>query len=394
MKLRTLYFGILFIVSLCFIRCTEPFKLVTQSFQDALVVEATITNELKHQEIKLSRTYALESENQALETNANVRIEDSNNNLYNFHETQSGVYQSNDLFQAVEGVSYQLLISTTDGKKYSSSKEYLPTKVDIDKVYTELVTKDGEEGIQVLVDSKAGSGDANFFRYEYEEAYKIVTPAYSPYDMVFSNVTNDGTDYTINFVLKSVDGSVCYGTNNSTNIILTSSNSSTENKVLSFPLRFIPIDDAKIGNRYSILVKQYVQSAEAYNFYKVLRDLGTDASVLVDNQPGFVQGNMFSQHDPNEKVIGFFDVSSVTVSNRLYFNYEDFELDPPPYFYDCNYLDLNTVEPRSKFMLYDKVQYGGLKFYSENNGIYTIVSRNCGDCTAFASNIRPEFWED
>lgn len=381
-------------VSLSLMRCTEPFKLVTQSFQDALVVEATITNELKHQEIKLSRTYALESENQALESNANVRIEDSNNNVYNFHETQNGVYLSNEIFQAVEGVSYQLLISTTDGKQYSSIKEYLPPIVEIDNVYTELVTKDGKEGVQVFVDSKAGSEGANFFRYEYEEAYKIVTPAYSPYDMVFSNVTNDGTDYTINFVLKSVDGSVCYGTNNSTNIILTSSNSSTENKVSSFPLRFIPIDDAKISDRYCILVKQYVQSAEAYNFYKVLRDLGTDASVLVDNQPGFVQGNVFSQQEPNEKVIGFFDVSSVTVSNRLYFNYEDFELDPPPYFYDCNYLELNTSEPRSKFMLYDFVQRG-LKFYSVNaDGTYTIVSRNCGDCTAFASNIKPEFWED
>jgi len=37
--------------------CIEPFEFETIDFEDTLVIEATITNELKYHEINLTRTF-------------------------------------------------------------------------------------------------------------------------------------------------------------------------------------------------------------------------------------------------------------------------------------------------------------------------------------------------
>src|SRR5690606_36025316 len=176
------------IASFYIFSCTEKIGLKTESFEDVLVVETTITDELKYQEVKISRTYILESSTPIFENSAIVRIEDSNQNIYNFHETGNGLYVSDIQFQAVEGVSYRLIINTQDGKQYISNEEFLPPKVNIENLYAELITLNGNVGIQVLLDTNDNLGDAVFFRYTYEETYKIVAPYYAASDVVFSNI--------------------------------------------------------------------------------------------------------------------------------------------------------------------------------------------------------------
>jgi len=75
-------------------------------------------------------------------------------------------------------------------------------------------------------------------------------------------------------------------------------------------------------NRYSIFVKQYVQNFAAHTFYQTLKDISGSESILSQTQPGFFAGNIKSDDNPNEKVIGFFDVSSVS-NKRIFFNFSD-----------------------------------------------------------------------
>jgi len=51
---------IVLILAAFFARCTDPYALQTSNYEEALVIEATITNELKYQEIKITKTYKLE----------------------------------------------------------------------------------------------------------------------------------------------------------------------------------------------------------------------------------------------------------------------------------------------------------------------------------------------
>jgi len=395
MKFIRLYFPMLCFIASIIFGCTEPFELKTETFEDILVVEATITDEFKRQEIKLSRTFPLDSNKIVLERNAKVIVEDSNQNKFNFTEESNGVYVSDIPFKAVEGFTYKLEITDLDNRQFNSREELLAPKAQVNNLFAELETIEGQLGVQVYINSNQDVGSAKFFRYEYDETYKIIVPFYSQFDAI---VDGNSSNYVINLVPKTSDVKTCYSTNLSSRIIVTNTSNLSENTISKFPIRFIPANNPILRERYSILVRQYVQSAEANNFYKILKDLSSDESLLVDNQPGFIQGNVFSQQNLNEKVIGFFDVSPVT-SKRIYFNYMDFEVETPPYIFECEFLELdyNVTGPlvNEKLVLYGALTSSNEYKYVANNGsVYTIVNPECGDCTTFSSNIKPEFWID
>ncbi|NMH87078.1 DUF4249 domain-containing protein [Flavivirga algicola] len=390
--------NILLLVLVINFSCTEPFKLVTESFEDVLVVEATITDELKTQKIKVSRTYKLESDIPVIEETAEVKIVDSNNNEYDFKHEGDGVYNSVRKFQAVEGVSYKLFITTSDGKEYVSNEELLAPKAEMD-LYAESFNLNGEIGAQVFVNSYDNLGKAKYFRYEYEETYKIVTPYTITQDALATNITGSGLSirYDIEFVPRPLNRNVCYSSNYSNKILITNVNGLNEDKISRYPIRFLPSGSHLLRERYSILVKQYVQSANANNFYKILKELGSDESLLIDIQPGFIQGNIFPKQNPEEKVIGFFDVSSVT-SKRIYFNYADFNFKYPGYFFSCDLTTLNYNAGGEKRLALYYLMVGIGHLYltggTPESPSLTFVSLRCGDCTTFSSNIKPEFWED
>ena len=413
MKLNQLYIKVclLFGFGLLF-NCTEQIALSTESFEDLLVVEATITNEFKTQEVKVTRTFLLESDTPTFDSGATVKIETSNN-TYNFHHVGDGVFNSDIEFQAVSGEEYQLLITTSDGKSYNSNPEELAPKAELENLYAEKITIDEEEGVQVFVDTNNDLDGASFFRYEYEETYKIVPEYYVTSDAYISNVVSNGRKldesgedrtYDIDLVDRPENQGNCYGASSSNEIIITNINSLNESGISRFPVKFISGTNPVLRDRYSILVKQYVQSASANTFYKILKELGgSSESVFVTNQPGFIQGNIFSQQSSEEKVVGFFDVSTVT-SKRIYFNYFDFDLVLPAYYYDCELRELDYAMtgnldpplPDERSILFTLLTENDppFKYFSRSEDIYQIVKSECGDCSTFASNIKPEFWED
>ena len=406
-KHRILLFAMFF---LCF-SCKEEIELETQDFESVLVVEGTITNEFKFQEIKVSRTYLLEAHEQVLEDNANVTIVDNMDNTYSFTQNTEGTYISDIEFEASPNTNYTLLITTSNGKQYKSLETELTPISQIDNLYTE----NSENEVQIFIDSANDDNEAQYFRYEYEETHKIVVPYYSSLDAVITNVLLNGKEFDIILVPKTEDQRICYTTNSSIDIIQTSTNQLNNNIVSRFPIRIINNDDSILRERYTILVKQYVQSLEAYNFYKIINELSTSESLLSENQSGYVIGNVSSVNDETEKIAGYFEVASVS-SKRIYFNYFDVGVPRPKYPYDCEYrtdeegiynLNINHLildyslnggesgEPDQRAILYDLLSPGDYyKYLGGGFGIYKIVSPECGNCTSFSSNIQPDFWED
>ena len=98
--------------------CVEEFTPETEDFESILVVEATLTNELKEHEILLSRTRTFEDNIPNKEENARVRITDDSQNEFVFTETKPGRYVSDASFEAVPGSTYQLHITASNGKDY------------------------------------------------------------------------------------------------------------------------------------------------------------------------------------------------------------------------------------------------------------------------------------
>lgn len=408
---------LIILISICLQSCVEPFEAATQQFENALVVDARLTDEEKQQVILLSRARPFEEDNSSAEQNATVKITDDIGNTYAFRENEPGKYLSEAVFSAQQNRSYQLSIATSNQKLYSSSLEATPEKVTIENLYFERKFNDfGEEGVSVFIDNNSGGDEAKYFKYEYDETYKIIAPDWDPFefdiiDSIACESPNRG--FEVDIKLRTKEARVCYNTVSSTTILQVSTNAFETNKISRFPVRFLSREDFVISHRYSIIVKQHTQNLEAYSYYQNLEAFSSTDNVFSEIQPGFLAGNINAESDKNEKVIGYFEVSSVN-SKRVYFNYEDFfqgEALPP---YPINCLNAGSPPLRTpgfhcdntismcdgscQSPLIDAIQAGIVVFLSENEdferyqGPYLTKPAACGDCTKLGSNKVPDFW--
>lgn len=375
--------------------CVEPFEFESEIFDTAVVVEGTITNEEKNQEILLSTTYKLEEEGPLPLENSEVRVTDDTGRIYAFEEGTPGKYISVNQFKAEEGRSYQLEFSTPGGRNYSSDPVQFSGTTIIEDVYAQRGTNiEGNIGIEIRVNGRGNSGNSGYYRYEYEETYKIVSPFFKTQDLVLDANGN------VAKVPKTKEEYTCFKTDASQNIVISNTNTLNEDNVQGELLRFIRSDNPIFAHRYSILVKQYSISREAYSFYQTLKDLSESESLFSQIQPGYLPGNLYSLNNPDENVLGFFSVSSVT-QKRVYFNYRDF--------YDVN------EGPRPSFTPYcprDRpFNFSTLVMWINSNNYsffedllpgpptnspsrYVFVAAKCVDCTLVGSNVIPEFWEE
>lgn len=394
--------------------CVEKYEPKTTTFQDVLVVESTITNEFKRQEVKLSRAIPIDGSIPDSERNAIVKITTSNGNTYDFEEVEGGVYKSINAFKAEPNIFYKLTIKTEDDQIYESTEEMLTPINQIGDIHTEKVENGEVVGVRTFINSSIDS-EAKYFRYEYEETYKIVTPYSVTKETQIGGIEYPGDCSRLKYVivlsdLENFDSKhICYQTNNNTKILL------KDNLTTDFSINFITSSDFKLRERYSILVKQYVLTKQNYLFYEILKKMRSSGNILAEIQKGYFHSNISGSED---KVVGFFGVNSVSYK-RIYFNYLDFNFQQPNYLYFCNetytynYLVKNCLPgdgEKERSLIYQKL-YENYPHYevltASNffpyllNGQYiyaplivTLVKPECGNCTNFSSNIRPDWWQD
>ena len=395
LKTYNIKFVIAFAMIMIFGGCTEPFTPEIPIQESILVIEARVTNKQENHEVILSRS-GQEGDVQIPERGATVSVLGSDQQQYTFSETQAGIYVSNLSFAASPGVSYQLLITTTDGSTYQSDETLLPASSQIDRVYAQRSTTDsGLEGVSLLVDSFNPNGDALYYKYEFEETYKIIAPNWGPDQLVVLSEENR----VLGIIARTEEERICYNTDFSNEIILTNTSAAGEDRISNFTVRFINRDNFIISHRYSILVKQYVLSQGAFNYYEKLSEFSGSSSLFSESQPGFINGNIKSESNPDEKVIGFFEVASVS-ERRAFFNYT--ELFPgeelPPFIDECrrtNFLADGTSS------IFDLVQANAVSYVNNVTDPFTgelleyiVVPRACGDCNELGSNVIPDFWEE
>ncbi|MDC8004749.1 DUF4249 domain-containing protein [Aureisphaera galaxeae] len=378
--------------------CVEEVSFNTQELESALVVEATITDETKPQQIRLSRTYRFEEDGPTPESGARVWM-DSDDGMISFQESlEPGLYLSTSAYAASPNTNYELHIETNDGSSYQSRSTQMVTEVPIEDVYAVREASDfGDDGVSIYVDSFDPTGTADYYRYEYLETYKIIAPLWNSISMIAS----DNCDVQLG--IREQEERICFNTVASTDVNLVNTSGLSESRVQRHLVRFLDADNYIISHRYSILLRQYAQSQEAFTYYRLLNELSESESLFSQNQPGFFEGNIRSATNQEEKVVGFFEVASVS-ERRLYFDYEDFFPNEtlPPYPSGCTEIAPPQFTPAGTCGgLVTGIRNNEIRFLRENfspndvfPGPYYVVARACGDCTALGSNVVPDFWED
>lgn len=381
--------------------CIEPYAVENFDFEDILVVEATLTDQNKQQEVYLGRTYPLDQSEVSTEQGATVAVE-AEGASYTFSEVAPGLYRSDQSFAAEAQTAYKLFITTKSGHTFESAKMTLPPASDLQDIKAErLVNKNGDEGIGIFVESQNSQGNSRNYRYQFEETFKIVAPYWTGQDLV----APDENSCEVSLVNDNRSARECFMANSSKEILQYSTSNLVEDKVDHYMVRFLNKDNYSIAKRYSILVKQYVQSNEAYAYYETLNEYAGQESPFTGSQPGFLEGNITYTGGGSGKVIGFFEVSSER-EKRIFFNYSDF-FDTPStasYVEECipNAPALQTLNGTCHLSVL--VRDNAIRYLRDNDeqsedgedesGPYMVVPRACGDCSIAGTVEAPEFWEE
>lgn len=400
-----------------------------------LVVEAILTDELKNQVVYLSRSdnrSDLERDTTfipfltpglrprdtvSVETGARVRVLADDGREFAFTETRDGIYNSDEVFALQMGIEYRLEIMTRDGNEYLSDAVQVQGKASIENVYTErAVSETGADGVAIFVDGDPIEGNTENYRYGYEETYKVIAPLWASQEFKLTNYTLcPESDYTLEVVDREVQNRVCYNTIDSNTVIQTSTLNSATNNVERFMVRFIGKDNFIITHRYSILVKQFVQSQESYTFYETLRKFSSSESLFSQIQPGELLANISRIDGNGEDILGWVEAVSVA-EQRIFFDFEDIfpEEEFPLYPFNCQLLSVPERIlwcPRgAPEQIFDGCPPGAIEgivgnFYtyyagdepelapnSTCPGPYVVTTNICGDCRLLGDNVEPEFW--
>ena len=377
---------------LSIISCTQPFEIESFDFERVIVVDGLVTDEDKNHHVLLSYTRPIgETEIDPL-SNATVWVQEVGGVKMAYSEQSAGIYHSDLSFAGAPGKQYQLHFVTSNGEEYASIPVSLTKSPPIDSIYDQYATVSVEDdanqnsGIQFFLDTHDDQGQAKYFRYEWQEDYKILSPYPSQY------IYND-EDST--YKRRESQVHICYSGSNSKQVLIGSSIGSTVNRLVQFPVVFVSGKLDKLRQRYALLVKQYAISESAYGFYRKLKESNESGGSLFDKQQGTITGNVTSVDDPTVTVLGFFDVAGVS-TKRTFFNNN--ELDPrlgiPPYRYQCG--PNSIVRTGTDSISY----YAGTQGYQIINIVpfgmppVSLGTISCTTCDWFATTVKPDFWID
>jgi len=147
-----------------------------------------------------------------------------------------------------------------------------------------------------------------------------------------------------------------------------------------------PVDD-KISYLYSILVKQWAVSKAGYSYLNNLQNNIDEAGSIFAPQPSELKGNIECITSPEEVVIGYVDVATVT-EKRLYITEKEVR-DSGRRSWACM-----LKEAEGKGATRDTMMKYGLVILnaSADLKLASLTEQRCVDCRLKGNKRKPYFW--
>ncbi len=311
------------------------------------------------------------------ETNAVVNIEGSAGENFQLNEVSAGNYRINGLTLNTTS-TYRLKIATASGGQYLSDFVEVKQTPQIDSLNYK---QPGD--LTIYVNAHDAANATKYYRWDYVE-----TVQYNAQNQSEIGV-NNGLMYfrdSTNQIYK------CWHITNSTDILIGSTAALIEDVVNQFPIITIPQNSEKVGIRYSILVKQYAITQEAYFYYQILKKNTEQQGSIFDVQPSQLRGNIHSVNNPGETVIGFITASNVS-QQRIFIRNDELtnwmRLNPQGI---CDAIFLPTNP--NNYLIYTYPDPDYVPWYFTGMGTILVVTKKpCVDCREQGgTNIKPAYW--
>jgi Domain of unknown function (DUF4249) len=304
MKQKKIIAGI--VVIMLFIKvvsCVKPYEPpVISNPNSYLVVEGVAIPGTDSTKITLSRSRNLSDTTSFIpENSASVQIVSKIGQAYQLSSKGKGLYSG--LLNLAQGQEYQIKINTSDGSQYESEFELAVITPPIDSL-----TWNQDNDVSIFVNTRDPQNKTRFYRWEYIETWEY----HSFYESIVGY--KNGSLYYLDSTEKRF---ACWDSAYSDNVIIGASEQLSEDVITNLPVTTVTNGSDKISVRYSILVKQFGLSRDAYNFWQEIKKNSTQVGGLFDPLPSQLIGNIHCTSNPGEPVIGYFSIATIQ-TKRLY----------------------------------------------------------------------------
>jgi hypothetical protein len=370
--------------------CTYPYTPEVEEVPEMIVISGRISSPDGQQMVEVSKSSSYNDPSYNPVRKCKVVISDDKNNRFDLWETSPGKYICwIDWSYLTYGNNFRVEVTTPDGKQYQSDYETLQPCPPIDKLYYEVKKKETDNpdnplyGIQFFLDTDASGSEAKNFMWDMTETWEY----HSKYEV------GDYYDGTINFSPQTYDTLFyCWSTARIYDIFTFTVNDLASGKITRCPLNYVSGETNRLSVKYSLLVKQYAISRNAYNYWSAVQDQSQNTGGMYETQPVSISGNIHCITNPEETVLGYFMVSSYT-KKRIFVSRDfDFPIYTPlcmPYNLDAQSLNiyLSSYKP-------DDYPIYLLNLSGTRQGPWDYAEQTCFDCRKLGGSvIKPDFWE-
>ena len=303
-----IFIGVLILINLisCVQSYTPPAIQVNNNF---LVVDGFLNSGSDTTSIKLSRSQILSATSTFVpELHAQISVLAGNSSAMPFVEQGNGIYACTGLNLSYNQ-QYQMKIITSDGKEYLSDSIVPKLTPPIDSVY--LRQENDYSGVNIYLDTHNPQNNTRYYLWNFTQTWEHI-----------SNFTSSlQFDSAGQLVLRSPEKQIhtCWTVNNSTDI-LTSTTANIEQDIVNRqPILLIPPNSQQISILYSVLVRQYAITQEAFEYWQNLKTSTEQLGTIFGPQPSQVSGNIHCVSNPSEPVLGYLSACSQS-EQRIFIN--------------------------------------------------------------------------
>ncbi|HTE33232.1 MAG TPA: DUF4249 domain-containing protein [Chryseolinea sp.] len=367
--------------------CLEPYvpSIAKEDFGILVVDGFFVPNDST--QIRLSRTVTIDNPaNSRNEPDAIVAIEGDNGYSRTLIHKTGNIYVAPPV-NVDPNAHYRLHIRTADKHEYYSEFIDVKPSPSLDSIRWTEVT-DEHDVINFNIFSHDPSNSTHYYLWTYDETWE-----YSALDISVYYIEND----VIKIRNVATDLYYCWRTLYNQNVNLASTVALSQDVVYDYPLLQIPQTSRKLLYGYSILVKQYALTEDAYNYWSVTKKNSEDVGTLFDPLPSQPQGNLYCATDPTRPAIGFFSASTVQ-QQRIFLKRQQIkgpgELYEPSNYDNC-FSEVVPLEKMTSAYLQGKLIQDRVfdKVTFELIG-YKVYPADCLDCRLRGGvNTPPSYWK-
>ena len=288
-----------------------------------LTVEASLSDQIGPHRVYISYSspsITINIENKPI-SSAKVSFVDDKGKTERLTEIAQGVYETSSNFKGIVGNTYALNIILSNGKSYFSSPEKLIACPKIDNIKTEFVVKTNypltdirSVGYDVTLDFTDSPEPSQFYQWKWTHVERTV----------YCASCSRGYDYSLNQCSSAINfpngqtevelinykcNENCFDISTNSTYNLLADNLFNGQKISNIPIFRVPFNDRSL---YYLKIEQRAISQKMYRYFRSIKDVTQSSGTLFD-VPAETQfsPNIYSKENPNERIIGAFEVFGV-----------------------------------------------------------------------------------